>query len=105
VVDATSSPLQGTWNKPASLSTLNIAMTAILPIAFVIFGMVLFGVQSKRRHLSNAPKDRSSTPLTILFTDIGSSTKLWSRNAEATSHGLDIHHTVIRKAIRSNSCY
>jgi class 3 adenylate cyclase len=103
-VNATSPLLQGEWGETSTLSSLTVAMVVILPIVFVIFGVVLFIVRSKQRNLNNAPKD-ALFPMTILFTDIESSTKLWSRNAEAMSHGLDIHHTVIRKAIRANSCY
>jgi class 3 adenylate cyclase len=103
-VNATSPLLQGDWSEPATLSALTIAMAVILPIAFVIFGLVIFVVRSKQRNLNNAPKD-ATIPMTILFTDIESSTKLWSRNPEAMSRSLDIHHTVIRKAIRANSCY
>jgi class 3 adenylate cyclase len=103
-VNATSPLLQGDWGEPVTLSALTIAMAVILPIAFVLFGVVIFVVRSKQRNLNNAPKD-PTTPMTILFTDIESSTKLWSRNAEVMSRSLDIHHTVIRKAIRANSCY
>jgi class 3 adenylate cyclase len=103
-VNATSPLLQGDWGEATTLSALTIAMVIILPILLIIFGVVLFIVRSKQRNLNNAPKD-ASVPMTILFTDIENSTKLWSRNAEAMSHGLDIHHTVIRKAIRTNSCY
>jgi class 3 adenylate cyclase len=108
-VNAESLTLEGSWQSPPSSSSnsmtaWNLATAIVLPAILVLVSAVLCLIRSKRRNLKAAPKD-TNVPLSIIFTDIENSTKLWSRNPEAMSKALDVHHRVIRKAIRANYGY
>jgi adenylate cyclase len=57
-----------------------------------------------KRDNSHAPVD-PSVPVTLIFTDIESSTSLWAVAPEAMAPALDAHHALIRSLIEKHRCY
>eukprot|EP00742_Colponemidia_sp_Colp-10_P012360 GILJ01013868.1.p1 GENE.GILJ01013868.1~~GILJ01013868.1.p1 ORF type:complete len:1269 (-),score=223.25 GILJ01013868.1:678-3974(-) len=51
-----------------------------------------------------APKNEQK-PFAMVFTDIESSTTLWARDPMGMGAAIDIHHVVLRKALRRNKGY
>ena len=90
-----------------SLSTGSIAGIAVgaaaaligLLVAFVLINVCCFG-----RNNRAAPADPSRA-FTIVFTDIQSSTALWSRAPSAMSGAVEQHHAIMRKALNKNNGY
>ena len=94
---------------PPSVSdnTATIVLAVVLPLAAVIAAVVIIGVmQQKRsgevRDISDAPKEGN---VTLIFTDIQDSTNLWSKFTASMAASLDLHHEVIRKAIKKHHGY
>jgi class 3 adenylate cyclase/ABC-type phosphate transport system substrate-binding protein len=54
------------------------------------------------RDVKNAPKEGQ---VTLLFTDIQDSTKLWSNCPASMSAALEVHHMIIRDAIQRHKAY
>jgi adenylate cyclase len=57
-----------------------------------------------KRDNTHAPVD-PSVPVTLIFTDIESSTSLWAMTPEAMAPALDAHHALIRSLIEKHVCY
>eukprot|EP00760_Papus_ankaliazontas_P024469 PhM_4_TR2330/c0_g1_i1/m.50027 len=77
-----------------------------LPLTFllIVVPMVLFYIFVFRRYRSvrHAP---TSVPCGILFTDVASSTKLWSECPVAMADAMDVHHRAIRAVISRHKAY
>eukprot|EP00758_Cryptobia_borreli_P017941 Tbor_TRINITY_DN6237_c7_g2::TRINITY_DN6237_c7_g2_i2::g.2289::m.2289 len=87
----------------------SITMALILGIVIGVFVLALIAVTvffccCTGRSNRWAPKN-SVEPFTIIFTDIQSSTSLWSEVPEAMAPALDHHHAIIRKLILSHRGY
>ena len=99
-------PLPRAPNQLSATTMAGIALGAALTIA-VLLVLALVGAKrlsSDARDNSAAPKD-STKPVTILFTDIESSTKLWACCPEDMGTALDHHHAVIRACIKRHGGY
>jgi adenylate cyclase len=59
---------------------------------------------SGKRNNEHAPRDPSQ-PVTLLFTDIESSTSLWALVPEQMAPAMDAHHDLIRGMIHKHRCY
>eukprot|EP00672_Neobodo_designis_P018222 CAMPEP_0174828918 /NCGR_PEP_ID=MMETSP1114-20130205/1607_1 /TAXON_ID=312471 /ORGANISM="Neobodo designis, Strain CCAP 1951/1" /LENGTH=1021 /DNA_ID=CAMNT_0016062651 /DNA_START=100 /DNA_END=3165 /DNA_ORIENTATION=+ len=110
--DGTRAPAGGARScQPAAASdkTTVIALAVVLPL-LVVIAVIAVAIGMKRqsdlsasvRDVANAPREGT---ITIMFTDIQDSTKLWSTCPMAMSVALDTHHRVIREAIQRNKGY
>ena len=80
------------------------AGVAAVVILLAIICTVACCCRPKTRNNKFAPKD-SSTPFTIMFTDIQSSTTLWARAPEDMANGVETHHELIRDLIHKYNGY
>ncbi|CAB9498069.1 expressed unknown protein [Seminavis robusta] len=109
-VNSTSPELTGTWGDGGDegLSTgalAGIIVAAIVTLSCFVGGFVYVSFFMLRA-TGYAPKPTAKpVPISILFTDIESSTKLWSQNPDWMSRALEIHHREIRRSIRQNKGY
>jgi class 3 adenylate cyclase/ABC-type branched-subunit amino acid transport system substrate-binding protein len=85
-----------------------VLLAVIIPIVLVItIVAIALGVRAatagaNARNTAYAPKGGR---VTLMFTDVQDSTKLWSTVPMCMSIALDIHHVVIRQAIDKHKCY
>ncbi|KAK7199354.1 receptor-type adenylate cyclase [Novymonas esmeraldas] len=77
----------------------------------VIGGLVLIAAValllyccSDSRNNDAAPKDRDE-PVTLIFTDIESSTAMWAALPQLMADAIAAHHRVIRQVIKRYKCY
>ncbi|PWV04845.1 putative receptor-type adenylate cyclase [Trypanosoma cruzi] len=76
-------------------------VAALLLIALIL---LLLHFCRDSRDNANAPKERKD-PVTLVFTDIESSTALWAACPEAMPDALATHHRLIRSLIAKYRCY
>ena len=111
-------PTVGSTNLTACLKILNapqaasadntVLIAVVVPIAVVIVIIfALFAVKAStagknQRNTDHAPR---SGRITLMFTDVQDSTKLWSTAPMSMSVALDIHHAVIRACITKHKGY
>ncbi|EAN97111.1 receptor-type adenylate cyclase, putative [Trypanosoma cruzi] len=76
-------------------------VAALLLIALIL---LLLHFCRDSRDNANAPKERRD-PVTLVFTDIESSTALWAACPEAMPDALATHHRLIRSLIAKYRCY
>ena len=91
----------------SSLPVYIIILICILAVAVALIILLLVWTSMKGgdvRDTKCAPKD-SSAPFCVAFTDIQSSTMLWSRIPEEMGAALDQHHAIIRNQIARHKCY
>ena len=71
---------------------------------FLLFLLIKSEISRRKnvRSVGNAPTTGS---VTLVFTDIQASTRLWSAVPAAMSVALDLHHAVIRRCIASHRAY
>ncbi|KAG5490203.1 hypothetical protein JKF63_00322 [Porcisia hertigi] len=80
-------------------------VVATLVVCFVVAVVIVCVFWSRdSRDNRNAPKDKHK-PVAIVFTDIESSTALWSTAPEAMSAAVGLHHKVIRRLIVKHKGY
>jgi class 3 adenylate cyclase/ABC-type phosphate transport system substrate-binding protein len=84
--------LTGAW--------IAIALVLVAAASFALYRVL----RTAERDTSNAPTDNSK-PFGIVFTDIQSSTALWSQLPASTAAGLDLHHAVIRAQLNRHRGY
>ncbi|PBJ75301.1 receptor-type adenylate cyclase [Trypanosoma cruzi cruzi] len=74
--------------------------------ALLIIALILLLLHFCRdsRDNENAPKERTD-PVTLVFTDIESSTALWAACPEAMPDAVATHHRLIRSLIAKHHCY
>eukprot|EP00796_Vickermania_ingenoplastis_P007393 gene7393-5206_t len=93
---------------PSASLNVNLILAGGIPFAVaadVLLGMFVFlFCWGKSRNNTNAPKDESK-PVTIMFTDVQSSTALWAEFPEEMAEAMEIHHETIRNEIRKFECY
>ena len=88
-----------------SLSSLQIAGIAVgSAAALVLLLYFVWWARSGKRDNTSAPKE-ASLPVTLMFTDIQSSTSLWARCPDVMGSALDIHHELIRQLVQKHQCY
>ena len=75
----------------------SVALTAALVAGFVY-------LRSRARNNARAPRDPTK-PITLLFTDIESSTALWAHAPEAMAKALETHHALLRSLLDKYDCY
>ena len=90
-------------NSPAFIGSVTASAVIVVLSAFVI-AVCALRMLGRGRDVAAAPKD-ASTPFTIMFTDIESSSRLWSQYPAEMSVALEIHHAVIRKCINDFGAY
>ena len=73
-------------------------------VGLVVFISFVVWSRSGTRDNTYAPKD-SSVPLTVIFTDIQSSTALWANAPDVMGPALEVHHALIRELIKKFKCY
>ena len=92
----------------ASSTRLSTWEMAGIVIGSVVGVALLFGsglwARSGARNNSRAPKD-PQVPVTLVFTDIESSTGLWAAVPDIMARALDFHHFIIRDLIKKHKCY
>ncbi|KAF5216192.1 hypothetical protein ECC02_011059 [Trypanosoma cruzi] len=74
--------------------------------ALLLIALILFLLHFCRgsRNNANAPKERTD-PVTLVFTDIESSTALWAACPEVMPDAVETHHRLIRSLITKYRCY
>ena len=91
--------------KPISRSTLIVSIVAPIVAALLIISVVIvvaLRTAADARDTNNAPKTGS---VCILFTDIQTSTNLWSAIPMSMNHALEMHHEIIRTVIKKHKAY
>ena len=92
----------------ASSSGLGAAQLAGIVVGSTVlvlaFGALVVWSHLSKRNNRYAPTD-PQRPVTIVFTDIQSSTALWARTPQAMGAALDQHHDIIRHLISKHKCY
>nr|CCC50113.1 putative receptor-type adenylate cyclase [Trypanosoma vivax Y486] len=78
------------------------ACVAALLILFVAY-LLYFSLRSARNN-ANAPKELTA-PVSLVFTDIESSTALWAARGELMPDAVAAHHRLIRALIVRHDCY
>ncbi|KAG5464159.1 hypothetical protein LSCM1_00339 [Leishmania martiniquensis] len=73
-------------------------------VAVAVAVIVCVYCSGDSRDNSNAPKDERQ-PLTLIFTDIESSTALWSTAPQAMAFAVALHHKLARQLIIKYKCY
>jgi class 3 adenylate cyclase len=77
-------------------------VAAVVLIAAASFGVKEYLHRKGQRNLANAPQEGR---ITLMFTDIESSTKLWGNAPLSMGVALDTHHAIIRDCIDRNGGY
>eukprot|EP00796_Vickermania_ingenoplastis_P007392 gene7392-5205_t len=90
------------------LINMNVAIacgTVMFVVFFTLLGMFIY-LCCRRRSRNNtaAPKDNCK-PVTLMFTDIQSSTALWASFPEQMTEAMNVHHRLIREQILLHNCY
>lgn len=89
----------------SSSIVVKVAVPIIVAVVVLVVAAALFLEMMRRksvRNISNAPKGGT---ITLIFTDIQDSTKLWGTCPAAMSTALDIHHRLIRECITDHKGY
>nr|CCC94622.1 unnamed protein product [Trypanosoma congolense IL3000] len=85
--------------------TIGIAFGAVAAVLLlVVLGVSLVCTMRNSRDNDKAPKE-ATDPVTILFTDIESSTAQWAAYPEIMTEAVAMHHRTIRSLIRKHNCY
>ncbi|KAK7196155.1 receptor-type adenylate cyclase a-like protein [Novymonas esmeraldas] len=95
--------------KPPSNSSTATIIAVIVVCAVVVAAVaaaVVFCIfcSGDSRDNRNAPKD-ANEPVTLMFTDIESSTALWATAPQAMASAVALHHKVARQLIVKYKCY
>ncbi|TPP55146.1 Adenylate and Guanylate cyclase catalytic domain family protein [Leishmania donovani] len=81
-----------------------IAGTALFTVILLaVAGLALYCCMDNRNN-DAAPKD-GDEPVTLLFTDIESSTALWAALPQLMADAIAAHHCVIRQLVKKYGCY
>eukprot|EP00796_Vickermania_ingenoplastis_P007387 gene7387-5201_t len=93
---------------PPSRFNLNMLLAAVVPgaVAFLVFVWLAMYICCWVRGRDNhaAPKNPNK-PVTLLFSDIQSSTSLWAAYPEQMVEAMEAHHAIIRRELRKFECY
>jgi len=93
---------------PPATFNYNLLLSAIIPFSIdicVIVGIIFYLLYWRSsRDNKMAPKD-PNRPVTLMFTDIQSSTSLWALFPEQMLVAMDAHHRIIRTQIEKYECY
>ncbi|CAJ1012808.1 putative Adenylate and Guanylate cyclase catalytic domain/Domain (DUF1935) [Leishmania naiffi] len=82
----------------------SVIMGAVIVAVMVAAGIIFaFGLGDSRDN-RNAPKD-ANKPVTLIFTDIESSTALWATAPQAMATAVALHHKLARQLIIKHKCY
>nr|CCC93447.1 unnamed protein product [Trypanosoma congolense IL3000] len=73
-------------------------------LLLTLLGVALCCMCRSSRDNDNAPKEPSD-PVTLIFTDIESSTALWAAHPERMPDAVAAHHRIVRSLISSYNCY
>ena len=95
----------GGWDQP--LAAGDVAVVIVIGIAAAVFTLlVILAIKwyqrRNQRDTSCAPK---SPPVTLIFTDIESSTNLWVSYPQAMGQALIIHNNLMRKYVKEFAAY
>ncbi|CBH18414.1 receptor-type adenylate cyclase GRESAG 4,putative [Trypanosoma brucei gambiense DAL972] len=87
----------------AAIAGIGIAVFASL-LLLAALGALLYFTMNRTRDNASAPKEPME-PVTIIFTDIESSTAIWAAHPELMPDAVAAHHRVIRRLIEKYDCY
>ncbi|CCD13219.1 unnamed protein product [Trypanosoma congolense IL3000] len=94
---------EGLSLSPAQLA--GVIFTAVLGVSLLVgLVVVLYWTQCGARDNGSAPKEPTD-PVTLIFTDIESSTGLWAGHPGVMPDAVTAHHRMIRALITSHNCY
>ncbi|RNF05657.1 receptor-type adenylate cyclase [Trypanosoma rangeli] len=93
----------GSWLTMAQLIGIIVGVMLLLIIIAAVVVVVLHFCRDSRNN-ANAPKEPTD-PVTLVFTDIESSTALWSACSEVMPDAVATHHRLIRVLIAKYGCY
>lgn len=94
---------------PAVKSNLTTIIAIVVPVGVVV--LLLIGIyiyyteREKRKNVRNIEDAPKGGEVTLLFTDIQDSTKLWGTCPSSMSLSLDHHHRIIRECINKHRGY
>ena len=90
---------------PTDTTGMIIGIVVGVVVGLMVLALILFMIFRPRpRDNSNAVQS-DSDPITIVFTDIQSSTALWARVPEQMSRAVEMHHAEIRTLISKYNGY
>jgi class 3 adenylate cyclase len=95
-------PLPTTESSNAVAIAVPVAASLVVLVVCGAVAAWWFRVHRDVRDVDNAPK---AAPLTLMFTDIQSSTRLWSVAPASMAAALDAHHQLIRKCLVRHGGY
>ncbi|EAN78995.1 expression site-associated gene 4 (ESAG4) protein, putative [Trypanosoma brucei brucei TREU927] len=73
-------------------------------LLFVTLGVALYCTISNKRDNELAPR-QSTDPVTLIFTDIESSTAQWATYPDIMTEAVAAHHRMIRQLVLKHDCY
>ncbi|CAD2216202.1 Adenylate and Guanylate cyclase catalytic domain/Domain of unknown function (DUF1935), putative [Angomonas deanei] len=92
-------------NNTTVIVVVVVVVVVVLLVALIVALLCCCGCcDGNARDNRNAPKD-PNTPVTLMFTDIESSTALWASVPREMSAAVSTHHRIIRKLIVKYKCY
>ncbi|CAG9583854.1 receptor-type adenylate cyclase a-like protein [Leishmania major strain Friedlin] len=96
----------GKAHSSSSKSTIIASVVVCVIVMGVVVAAVIICVLCTRdsRDNRNAPKDENEH-VTLIFTDIESSTALWATAPQAMSSAVALHHKLIRQLVIKYKCY
>ncbi|RNE97224.1 receptor-type adenylate cyclase, partial [Trypanosoma rangeli] len=93
----------GSWLTTAQLIGIIVGVVLLVTIIVAVVAVVVH-LRRDSRNNANAPKEPTD-PVTLVFTDIESSTALWAALPEAMSDAVATHHRLIRALVAKYRCY
>eukprot|EP00760_Papus_ankaliazontas_P030191 PhM_4_TR4652/c0_g1_i1/m.87502 len=88
-----------TWSK-YGLAIVLVGSGLVLVV--VALSVAVHRRSSKVRSVRNAP---TTSPCTVMFTDVVSSTRLWATHPLEMAAAMDMHHRIVRGVITEWKCY
>ncbi|TPP48439.1 Adenylate and Guanylate cyclase catalytic domain family protein [Leishmania donovani] len=89
-------------SKSTIIASVAVCVVVIAAVAAAAIICVLCTRDSRDNR--NAPRDENE-PVTLIFTDIESSTALWATAPQAMSSAVALHHKLIRQLVTKYKCY
>ncbi|KAG5464895.1 hypothetical protein LSCM4_00341 [Leishmania orientalis] len=85
-------------------TTIIISALCFFAAAVIAAAIIYASCSGNSRENRHAPKD-DSEPVTLIFTDIESSTALWATAPQAMAFAVTLHHKLTRQLIIKYKCY
>ncbi|KPA81299.1 receptor-type adenylate cyclase a-like protein [Leptomonas pyrrhocoris] len=94
----------GGSNSSRNTTIIVVVVCAYVLVLVVVAVLLWLCCRGDSRDNGNAPKD-ASQPVTLMFTDIESSTALWAMAPQAMAAAMVMHHSMMRELIVRYKCY